>query len=91
VTGAPKVRAMELIEEVEDARRGPYAGAVGYFDEKGNMDQAILIRTIFMRDKEFFYQAGAGIVHDSLPEKEWEECHNKGEALKRAILLSEEV
>lgn len=91
VTGAPKIRAMELIEEVEETRRGPYAGAIGYFDEKGNMDQAILIRTIFMKGEEFFYQAGAGIVHDSLPEKEWEECHNKSEALKRAILLSEEV
>ncbi len=91
VTGAPKVRAMELIEEVENARRGPYAGSVGYFDEKGNMDQAILIRTIFMKNDEFFYQAGAGIVHDSVPEKEWEECHNKGKVFEKAIFLSEEV
>ena len=91
VTGAPKVRAMELIEESEQQRRGPYAGSVGYFDEKGNMDQAILIRAIFMRGDDFFYQAGAGIVNDSVPEKEWEECHNKGEALKRSILISGEI
>jgi anthranilate synthase component 1 len=85
VTGAPKVRAMEIIEELEPFRRGIYAGAVGYFDLQGSMDFCITIRTIVMRDGEAVIQAGAGIVADSDPEKEWEEIRSKARVLFRAI------
>jgi anthranilate synthase component 1 len=85
VTGAPKVRAMEIIEELEPFRRGVYAGAVGYFDLQGSMDFCITIRTIVMRDGEAVIQAGAGIVADSDPEKEWEEIRSKARILFRAI------
>jgi anthranilate synthase component 1 len=85
VTGAPKVRAMEIIEELEPFRRGIYAGAVGYFDFQGNMDLCITIRTIVMRDGVAIVQAGAGIVADSVPEREWEEIRNKARILFRAI------
>jgi anthranilate synthase component I len=84
VTGAPKVRAMEIIEELEPFRRGIYAGSVGYFDLQGSMDFCITIRTIVMRGEEAMIQAGAGIVADSDPEKEWEEIHNKARILFRA-------
>jgi len=90
VSGAPKIRAMQLIEELEKQRRGPYAGAVGYFSLSGDMDWAIAIRTIIMRDKSFFLQAGAGVVADSIPEREFEETRNKIAALKRAIEIAEE-
>jgi len=90
VTGAPKVRAMEIIEELEPFRRGIYAGAVGYFDLQGNMDFCITIRTIVMRDGEAVIQAGAGIVADSDPEKEWEEIRSKARVLFRAIGVDEE-
>ncbi|PIU84161.1 MAG: anthranilate synthase component I, partial [Elusimicrobia bacterium CG06_land_8_20_14_3_00_38_11] len=73
VSGAPKIRAMEIIEELEPTKRGLYAGAVGYFDFNGNMDFAINIRTIIMKGKKAYIQAGAGIVADSVPEKEYEE------------------
>ena len=84
VTGAPKVRAMEIIEELEPFRRGIYAGSVGYFDLQGSMDFCITIRTIVMRGDEALIQAGAGIVADSDPEKEWEEIHSKARILFRA-------
>ncbi|MGB9711824.1 MAG: anthranilate synthase component I family protein, partial [Dissulfurimicrobium hydrothermale] len=85
VTGAPKIRAMEIIEELEHARRGPYAGAVGYFGFSGNMDMAITIRTLCQKGEMLYLQAGAGIVADSDPDKEWEETINKGKALMKAI------
>ncbi len=85
VTGAPKVRAMEIIEELEPFRRGIYAGAVGYFDYQGNMDLCITIRTIVMRGGEAIVQAGAGIVADSDPGREWEEIRSKARILFRAI------
>ncbi|MFO7916811.1 MAG: anthranilate synthase component I [Anaerolineae bacterium] len=89
VSGAPKVRAMEIIEELEPERRGPYAGAVGYFGFSGNMDTCITIRTIVMQGKEVYLQAGAGIVADSRPTKEFEETNNKLRALSQALLLAE--
>ncbi|RUM28144.1 MAG: anthranilate synthase component I [Aquifex sp.] len=90
VSGAPKVRAMQIIEELENERRGIYAGSVGYISFQGNMDMAIAIRTAVYRDKEIFVQAGAGIVADSVPEKEWEETVNKAKALMKAIEMAEE-
>ncbi|GAI55416.1 unnamed protein product, partial [marine sediment metagenome] len=89
VTGAPKVRAMEIIEELEPIRRGPYAGAVGYFSFSGNLDACITIRTLVIKNNVAYLQAGAGIVADSIPEKEYEETKNKAKALMEAILLAE--
>ena len=89
VSGAPKIRAMEIIEELEPERRGPYAGAVGYFGFSGNMDFCITIRTFVMRGEDLFVQAGAGIVADSVPEKEYEETLNKARGLRRAVELAE--
>ncbi len=89
VSGAPKIRAMEIIEELEHARRGPYAGAVGYFGFSGNMDFAITIRTLCQKGEKLYLQAGAGIVADSDPTKEWEETLNKGRALMKAIEMAE--
>jgi anthranilate synthase component 1 len=89
VSGAPKIRAMEIIEELEPERRGPYAGAVGYFGFSGNMDFCITIRTFVMRDNDLWIQAGAGIVADSDPEKEFEETLNKARGLRRAVELAE--
>ncbi len=85
VSGAPKIRAMEIIEELEHARRGPYAGAVGYFGYNGSMDLAIAIRTLCQKGDNLFLQAGAGIVADSDPEREWQETINKGMALMKSI------
>ncbi|HEU5300415.1 MAG TPA: anthranilate synthase component I, partial [bacterium] len=85
VTGAPKVRAMEIIDELEPVARGPYAGAVGYFSFSGSMDTAITIRTIVMAGGRAYIQAGAGIVADSVPEREYVETVNKAKALVRAI------
>jgi anthranilate synthase component 1 len=85
VSGAPKVRAMEIISELEPFRRGIYAGAVGYFDPQGNMDFCIAIRTIVMRAGEAMIQAGGGIVADSDPEREWDEVINKSRILFRAV------
>lgn len=85
VTGAPKVRAMEIIDELEPLARGPYAGAVGYLGFSGNMDTAITIRTIVMAGDRAYVQAGAGIVADSVPEREYVETVNKAKALVRAI------
>jgi anthranilate synthase component 1 len=89
VTGAPKVRAMEIIEELEPVRRGTYAGAVGYFGFSGNMDTCIAIRTITFSEGTAYVQAGAGIVADSDPGREYEETLNKAEAMFRAIALAE--
>ena len=95
VSGAPKVRAMEIIEELEGTRRGPYAGAVGYFgfpvDGKGNIDFCITIRTIVQRGQSVFIQAGAGIVADSDPLREHQECVNKAKALAEAIRIAEGI
>ncbi len=85
LSGAPKVRAMEIIEEMEPSRRGAYGGAVGYFSFSGNMDTCITIRTFVIKDGEIYVQAGAGIVADSDPEKEYQETVNKVRALVRAI------
>ena len=85
VSGAPKVRAMEIIEELEPTRRGPYAGAVGYFSYNGNADFAITIRTLFANKNKAYIQVGAGIVADSIPEKEWFETDHKAEALIKAL------
>ncbi|HLT16093.1 MAG TPA: anthranilate synthase component I [Acidimicrobiales bacterium] len=86
VSGAPKVRAMEIIDSLEPTKRGPYAGVVGYFDFSGNVDTAIAIRTLVVRDDgRASVQAGAGIVADSVPEHEDLECHNKARALLAAI------
>jgi len=91
VSGAPKVRAMEIIEELEPERRGPYAGAVGYIGYSGNMDTCIAIRTIVMQGDRVYLQAGAGIVADSDPTREYEETTNKLRALTRALSLAEEA
>ena len=91
VSGAPKIRAMEIIAELEPDRRGPYAGAVGYFDLRGNLDTAITIRTIIMKDGVAHVQAGAGIVYDSVPEREYEETLSKAKALLRAIEQAESI
>jgi len=91
VSGAPKIRAMEIIAELEGEKRGPYAGAVGYFGFSGDMDTAIAIRTIVMKDGVAHVQAGGGIVADSVPAREYEESMNKAEALLKAIQQAEEV
>ncbi len=85
LTGAPKIRAMEIIDEMETTRRGPYGGAVGYFNFSGNMDTCITIRTIVLKDGCAYVQAGGGVVADSVPEREYEETLNKAKALLRAI------
>lgn len=85
VSGAPKVRAMEIIEELEPMRRGPYAGAVGYFSFNGNSDFAITIRTLVMDGEKAHIQVGAGIVADSIPEREWTETDYKARALINAL------
>ena len=90
VSGAPKVRAMEIIEDLEPTRRGLYAGAVGYFSFNGNMDVCIAIRTIWIRGQEAMIQTGAGIVADSVPASEYEETQNKARGLLRAIEYAEE-
>ena len=90
VSGAPKIRAMEIIDELEPQRRGPYAGAVGYFGFSGNMDFCITIRTFVMQGDDLWVQAGAGVVYDSDPQKEYEETINKSMGLRRAVELAEE-
>ncbi len=88
VSGAPKIRAMEIIEELEPTKRGPYAGAVGYFSYSGNMDTCIALRTMTVKGNTAFVQAGGGVVADSVPELEYEETLNKARALMRAIELA---
>ncbi|WP_457673250.1 anthranilate synthase component I [Thiolapillus sp.] len=89
VSGAPKIRAMEIIDELEPVKRGVYSGAVGYLSWNGNMDTAIAIRTAVIRDGQLHIQAGAGVVADSRPELEWKETMNKGRAVFRAVALAE--
>jgi anthranilate synthase component 1 len=90
LVGAPKVRAMQLIDEQEPVRRGVYGGTVGYFAHNGDMDQAIAIRTLVFNGEQFSYQAGAGIVADSVPETEYEEVLAKSAILRRALAMAEE-
>jgi anthranilate synthase component 1 len=85
LSGAPKIRAMEIIEELEPSRRGVYGGAIFYADFSGNVDSCIAIRTLFMDGEKGYIQAGAGLVADSVPEAEYEECRNKAKAVVRAI------
>lgn len=91
VTGAPKVRAMEIIAELEKERRGPYAGAVGYFGYSGNLDTAITIRTMVVSQGVAYIQTGAGIVAESVPEREYQETMNKALALVRAVESAQEI
>jgi anthranilate synthase component 1 len=84
VSGAPKVRAMEIIDELESEKRGVYAGCAGYFSADGEMDTCIMLRTAIVKDGRMYVQAGAGIVADSVPESEYQECVNKAKALFRA-------
>jgi len=81
VSGAPKIRAMQIINELEQQKRGIYAGAIGYISINGNLDLAIAIRTMIVKDGKAYVQAGAGIVYDSIPESEYEETINKMKAL----------
>ncbi len=89
VSGAPKIRAMEIIDELEPVKRGVYAGAVGYLAWNGNMDTAIAIRTAVIKDQTLHIQAGAGVVADSVPDLEWKETMNKGRAIFRAVAMAE--
>lgn len=89
VSGAPKIRAMEIIDELEPVKRGVYSGAVGYISWNGNMDTAIAIRTAVIKDKTLHIQVGAGIVADSIPKNEWNETMNKGRAIFQAVSLAE--
>ena len=91
VSGAPKIRAMEIIDELEPTKRGLYAGAVGYFDFSGNMDTCIAIRTMIVTDKKVYIQAGAGIVADSDPTREFEETQNKAGALIEALNVALQI
>lgn len=87
LSGAPKIRAMEIIDELEKEKRGIYGGAIGYLGWSGNMDTAIAIRTAVIKDKKLYIQAGAGIVADSVPQSEWDETMNKGRAVFRAAAM----
>ena len=89
VSGAPKIRAMEIIDELEPVKRGIYSGAVGYIAWSGNLDTAIAIRTAVIKDNMLHIQAGAGIVYDSVPTSEWDETLNKGRAIFRAVSMAE--
>lgn len=89
VSGAPKIRAMQIIGELEPVKRGVYSGAVGYLSWSGNLDTAIAIRTAVIKDGKLNIQAGAGIVHDSVPEKEWAETMNKGRAIFKAVAMAQ--
>ena len=89
VSGAPKVRAMQIIDEMEPQRRGPYAGAVGYIDFTGNMDTCIALRTLVLQGTSAYVQAGGGVVYDSIPAEEYEETRNKARALLKAIEIAQ--
>ncbi|MBU1043234.1 MAG: anthranilate synthase component I [Candidatus Omnitrophica bacterium] len=89
VSGAPKIRAMEIIDQLENVRRGPYAGCIGYFSFSGNLDTCITIRTIVLKNNIAYVQAGAGIVADSIPEKEYQETVNKAQALIKSIEIAQ--
>lgn len=88
VSGAPKIRAMEIIDELEPVKRGIYAGAIGYISWNGNMDTAIAIRTAVIKDNTLYIQAGAGVVYDSVPDLEWKETMNKGRAVFKAVEMA---
>ena len=89
VSGAPKVRAMQIIDELEPTRRGSYAGSVGFFSHSGDLDSWIAIRTIYLKDGVAHIQAGGGVVYDSVPEKEYVESCNKAKAALRAIEMAQ--
>ena len=89
LSGAPKIRAMEIIDEFEPVKRGIYGGAVGYLGWNGNMDTAIAIRTAVLKDGKLYVQAGGGVVADSVPRTEWEETMNKARAIFRAAAMVE--
>ena len=89
LSGAPKVRAMEIIDELEPTRRGIYGGAILYLDFSGNLDSCIGLRTLVLKNGHAYVQAGAGIVADSVPEREYEECVNKARAPLRALEVAE--
>src|SRR5262249_17876115 len=89
VSGAPKVRAMQIIDEFEPQKRGPYAGAVGYIDFTGNMDTCIALRTVVLQGRKAYIQAGGGVVYDSDPSSEFEETINKARGLLKAIQIAE--
>ena len=91
LSGAPKIRACQLIAELENSKRGIYGGAIGYIDFAGNMDTCIAIRIAYRKNGRVFVRSGAGIVSDSVPEKEYEECINKARAVIRALQLAEEA
>ncbi len=91
LSGAPKIRACQLIGELENNKRGIYGGAIGYIDFTGNMDTCIAIRIAYKKNGRVFIRSGAGIVADSAPEKEYEECINKAKAVVRALELAKEV
>jgi anthranilate synthase component 1 len=91
VSGAPKIRAIQLIDEYEEVSRGPYAGSVGYIDFKGNLDMCIAIRTLFADSKKIYWQAGAGIVADSQAKLELKEIKNKSAALESALKYAEVI
>ena len=89
VSGAPKIRAMEIIDELEPEKRGIFGGAVGYLSWNGNMDTAIAIRTAIIQDNKLYVQAGAGVVADSIPEMEWQETMNKARSIIQASAVAE--
>ena len=91
LSGAPKIRAMEIIDEVEPTRRGPYGGAIGYFSFSGNLDTCITLRTLVAKDGVAYVQAGGGVVAESVPAAEYEETRNKARAALRAVALAEQA
>ena len=91
LSGAPKIRACQLIAELENNKRGIYGGAIGYIDFTGNMDTCIAIRIAYKKNGKVFVRSGAGIVYDSVPEKEYEECINKAKAVVKALQMAQEV
>jgi anthranilate synthase component 1 len=91
VSGAPKIRAMEIIDELEPSRRGIYAGGIGYIDFSGTMDMCIAIRTMIINGNRLYFQAGAGIVADSVAENEYQETLNKARALLQSLSTAEGI
>lgn len=91
LSGAPKIRAMEIINELENNKRGIYGGAIGYVDFTGNLDTCIAIRTAYKKNGKVFVRSGAGIVADSVPENEYRECINKAKAVMSAVEQGQEV
>jgi len=91
VSGAPKVRAMQIIAELEQEQRGPYAGALGYFGFNGNLDSCIAIRTALIQDQRIFVQSGAGLVADSVPDSEYKETVNKAKAMLKAVQIARKI